>query len=131
MKRQYSLAAIFVVISLAAIVLAIVAFAMQPAKFYTADQIHVSKLGVHIEGIDIEFSTFGETSYACPGVSVERNGDLIDVYFHRNRINQNGVECEIPCVVESDGKYSINIPIEFTTGKLRLNGTKILYSKGK
>ena len=117
--------------TLMAVVIAIVAYSLQPAKNYTADQIHVSDLRVDKEGINVEFTTFGETLYTCPGVSVDRNGDVIDLYFHRGRINQNGARCEIPCVIEPDGKYSINVPIEFSTGQLRVNGTKTLYSKGK
>ena len=131
MKRQYSLATMIIAMTLMAVVIAIVAYSLQPAKFYTADQIHVSDLRVNKDGIGVEFTPFEETLYFCPGVSVERNGDVIDLYFHRERTNQDGAECEIPCVIEPDGKYSINVPIEFSKGKLRVNGTKTLYSKGK
>ena len=131
MKRQYSLTAMLVVMSLTAVIVAVATYALQPAKYYTADRIHVSNLRVDKEGIDVEFMPFGETLYYCPGVSVERDGDTIDLYFHRERTNRDGVECEIPCVIAPDGKCSINVPITFSKGRIRVNGTKTLYSKGK
>ena len=110
---------------------------MRPAKFYTADQIFLYKQRVHLEGIDLQFYTSesrlswlgrfgGKMTHDCPGVSVERNGDVVDVYFHRERINQDGTHYKIPCALESDGIYSIKIPFDFSTGEaaeVRLNGT--------
>lgn len=131
LNRQYSLATIFIIVSLAALVFAIVGYAIKPAKFYTADQIHVSDLKVHTKGIDVEFLVLANGSSTCPGITVEKSGDVIDLYFHRRRANQEDVQFEIPCSRQADGKYSVSVPIVFSKGQLRVNGTRMLYSKGK
>ena len=127
MRLQFSLRSIIAVLSVSCLLLVVLSYMLQPARFYSAEQITVLREGIHDDGIALRFSIPSESLYDCRGVNIRQSGDLIDVYFHRTSIADEHLNIQIPSELNDDGNCSVKIPFDIAAGKpvqLRLNGSK-------